>query len=311
MSKLSQTRLGSSTQGPQARRRSLASRLWLLATFTIALAAIAVAVPWGYGQRSISYVEASFESGNTVDVLFPPSAGNPPHFAGASSRPHNRPLRLQQLVGNVRVRAFIGVLRDGVPILVRAPWTSTTGLPPAAPRARAGAPTTSSVPIVRVLPSPTPTATPQDQRAWPPGTTADTYAFTNLNKTVADVQSLINGKTYAERAFDVLNQLSTQDTVDALKLLQRVRDESHRLANTYNAALRLKRISESILDEFPNIGERRKAALLKKFGSVQRIRMASVEKIAQVPGFGGKAAAELKAFLDARSTTPQDEPDPF
>jgi excinuclease ABC subunit C len=88
----------------------------------------------------------------------------------------------------------------------------------------------------------------------------------------------------------------------ALKLLQRVRDESHRLANTYNAALRLRKISESILDEFPNIGERRKAALLKKFGSVQRIRLAPVEKIAEVPGFGGKAAAELKAFLEARTT---------
>ena len=90
----------------------------------------------------------------------------------------------------------------------------------------------------------------------------------------------------------------------ALKLLQRVRDESHRLANTYNAELRLRRISESILDEFPNIGERRKAALLKKFGSVQRMRLASVEQIAQVPGFGGKAAAELKAFLEARSDSP-------
>ncbi|HXS69118.1 MAG TPA: UvrB/UvrC motif-containing protein, partial [Candidatus Polarisedimenticolia bacterium] len=87
----------------------------------------------------------------------------------------------------------------------------------------------------------------------------------------------------------------------ALKLLQRVRDESHRFANTYNAQLRLKRISESILDEFPNIGERRKAALLKKFGSVQRIRLATVEQIAEVPGFGGKAAGELKAFLEARS----------
>jgi excinuclease ABC subunit C len=86
----------------------------------------------------------------------------------------------------------------------------------------------------------------------------------------------------------------------ALKLLQRVRDESHRLANTYNAELRLRKISESILDEFPNIGEHRKAALLKKFGSVQRIRLAPVEKIAEVPGFGGKAAAELKAFLEAR-----------
>jgi len=87
----------------------------------------------------------------------------------------------------------------------------------------------------------------------------------------------------------------------ALKLLQRVRDESHRLANTYNAELRLRKISESILDEFPNIGERRKAALLKKFGSIQRMRMATVEQIAQVSGFGGKAAAELKAFLEARS----------
>jgi excinuclease ABC subunit C len=87
----------------------------------------------------------------------------------------------------------------------------------------------------------------------------------------------------------------------ALKLLQRVRDESHRLANTYNAALRLRKISESILDEFPGIGERRKAALLKKFGSVQRLRFATVEQIAAVPGFGGKAAAELKTFLEARS----------
>ncbi|MFO1475241.1 MAG: excinuclease ABC subunit UvrC [Verrucomicrobiota bacterium] len=86
----------------------------------------------------------------------------------------------------------------------------------------------------------------------------------------------------------------------ALKLLQRLRDECHRVANSYNAKLRLKRISESILDEFPNIGERRKAALLRKFGSVQRIRMATVEQIATVPGFGGKAAAELKEFLAAR-----------
>jgi excinuclease ABC subunit C len=91
----------------------------------------------------------------------------------------------------------------------------------------------------------------------------------------------------------------------ALKLLQRVRDESHRLANTYNAKLRLQRISESLLDEFPNIGERRKAALLKKFGSVQRMRLASVEKIAEVSGFGGKAAAELKAFLEARQDKPE------
>ncbi len=87
----------------------------------------------------------------------------------------------------------------------------------------------------------------------------------------------------------------------ALKLLQRIRDESHRFANTYNAQLRLKKISESLLDEFPGIGEQRKAALLRKFGSVHRLRQATVEQIAQVSGFGGKAAAELKAFLEART----------
>ncbi|HEY1717527.1 MAG TPA: excinuclease ABC subunit UvrC [Verrucomicrobiae bacterium] len=87
----------------------------------------------------------------------------------------------------------------------------------------------------------------------------------------------------------------------AVKLLQRIRDESHRVANSYNAQLRLKRISESVLDEFPGIGARRKSALLKKFGSVQRLRTATLEQLAAVPGFGGKAAEELKKFLAARS----------
>jgi excinuclease ABC subunit C len=86
----------------------------------------------------------------------------------------------------------------------------------------------------------------------------------------------------------------------AVKLLQRIRDESHRVANSYNAQLRLKRISESVLDEFPGIGEQRKQALLKKFGSVQRLRTATPEQVATVPGFGGKAALELKKFLEAR-----------
>ncbi|HEX4342888.1 MAG TPA: excinuclease ABC subunit UvrC [Verrucomicrobiae bacterium] len=94
----------------------------------------------------------------------------------------------------------------------------------------------------------------------------------------------------------------------ALKLLQRVRDESHRFANTYNAQLRIKKISESILDEFPGIGEQRKAALLKKFGSVQRLRTATLEQIAEVTGFGGKAAVELKKFLEARSTLLNEQP---
>jgi excinuclease ABC subunit C len=59
-----------------------------------------------------------------------------------------------------------------------------------------------------------------------------------------------------------------------------------------------------VLDEFPGIGERRKQALLKKFGSVQRLKTATLEQIAEVSGFGGRAAAELKKFLAARSDVP-------
>ncbi|MBN9689895.1 MAG: excinuclease ABC subunit UvrC [Verrucomicrobia bacterium] len=91
----------------------------------------------------------------------------------------------------------------------------------------------------------------------------------------------------------------------AVKLLQRVRDEAHRFANTYNAQLRLKKISESILDEFPGIGEGRKQALLKRFGSVQRLRLARIEEIELIPGFGGTLASELKRFLEARQNLSQ------
>jgi excinuclease ABC subunit C len=102
---------------------------------------------------------------------------------------------------------------------------------------------------------------------------------------------------------DIKDPLRVSHDRGALKLLQRVRDESHRFANTYNAQLRLKRISESLLDEFPGIGKQRKAALLKHFGSVHRLRTAPVEKIAEVPGFGGKAAEALRTWLDARAVS--------
>ncbi len=88
----------------------------------------------------------------------------------------------------------------------------------------------------------------------------------------------------------------------AVKLLQRVRDEAHRFANTFNAQLRLRKISESLLDEFPGIGEARKQALLRRFGSVQRLKLATVEELAEVPGFGGAMAEKLREFLAARST---------
>jgi excinuclease ABC subunit C len=86
-----------------------------------------------------------------------------------------------------------------------------------------------------------------------------------------------------------------------LNLLQRLRDEAHRFANTYNATLRTKRIRESVLDDFAGLGEVRRRALLEHFGSIDRLREASVAEIMEVDGFGPKLAAELYVFLSGGS----------
>ena len=89
-----------------------------------------------------------------------------------------------------------------------------------------------------------------------------------------------------------------------LNILQRLRDEAHRFANTYNADLRSRKIKESVLDDFPGLGPVRRAALLEHFGSIDRLRSASVEKISAVPGFGAKFAEQLHVFLSAKSPAP-------
>ena len=86
----------------------------------------------------------------------------------------------------------------------------------------------------------------------------------------------------------------------ALHLIQRLRDEAHRFANSYHQKLRKRRIQESVLDEIAGLGEKRKMTLLKEFGSIQRLRAASVDKIAAVTGIGPKMAAMLRSFLERR-----------
>src|SRR5579862_5284374 len=86
----------------------------------------------------------------------------------------------------------------------------------------------------------------------------------------------------------------------ALHLIQRLRDEAHRFANSYHQKLRKKRVQESVLDEFSGLGVKRKMALLQHFGSIQRLREATAEQIAEVPGIGGKMAQALKEFLANR-----------
>ncbi|CAA9247804.1 MAG: Excinuclease ABC subunit C [uncultured Chthoniobacterales bacterium] len=83
----------------------------------------------------------------------------------------------------------------------------------------------------------------------------------------------------------------------ALRLLQRIRDEAHRFANTYHQLLMKKRIGESILDDCPGVSQNRKNLLLRQFGSVNRLRKASVEQIASTEGIGPKLAEEVHRFL--------------
>lgn len=87
----------------------------------------------------------------------------------------------------------------------------------------------------------------------------------------------------------------------ALKLLQRIRDEAHRFANRYNELLYRRRMRESLLDECPGISPARKQRLLAKFGSVSRIRSATAEEIATLPGISKKSAEAILEFLNRRS----------
>ena len=86
----------------------------------------------------------------------------------------------------------------------------------------------------------------------------------------------------------------------ALKLLQRIRDEAHRWANQYHQLLLQRRVRESLLDDCPGVSQSRKAALLRAFGSVARLRAASAAEMAAVPGIGASLAEQVTAFLRAR-----------
>ncbi|MFF5832635.1 excinuclease ABC subunit UvrC [Streptomyces bacillaris] len=86
---------------------------------------------------------------------------------------------------------------------------------------------------------------------------------------------------------------------EGLYLLQRVRDEAHRFAITYQRSKRAKRIRSSPLDDVAGLGETRKQALIKHFGSVKKLRQATIEEICQVPGIGRRTAESVAAALAA------------
>ncbi|MEV0464619.1 excinuclease ABC subunit UvrC [Nocardia tengchongensis] len=85
-------------------------------------------------------------------------------------------------------------------------------------------------------------------------------------------------------------------TSEALYLLQRVRDEAHRFAITFHRSKRSRRMTASALDAVPGLGAARKTALVTHFGSVAKLKQATVEQITEVPGIG---VATAKAVLQA------------
>lgn len=98
---------------------------------------------------------------------------------------------------------------------------------------------------------------------------------------------------------DTTEPLVIPHTMGALKLLQRIRDEAHRWANGYHQLLMKRRIAESVLDDIPGVSAARKQALLRKFGSVARLRRQTAESLAAVPGVGPRLAQSIVDWLAA------------
>ncbi len=84
---------------------------------------------------------------------------------------------------------------------------------------------------------------------------------------------------------------------EALKLLQRIRDEAHRFALSYHKKLRKKALEGSILDDIPSVGEKRKKLLLERFGSVEKIKKATLEELMEVPWITKTAAKNIFRFF--------------
>jgi len=92
---------------------------------------------------------------------------------------------------------------------------------------------------------------------------------------------------------------------EGLYLLQRLRDEAHRFAITHHRNRRSKSMVESVLDDVPGLGEVRRKTLLKHFGSLKKLRGATTEEIAQVPGIGPSTARAIKDAVAASAQRPR------
>ncbi|MDQ1646980.1 MAG: excinuclease subunit, partial [Cryptosporangiaceae bacterium] len=99
-------------------------------------------------------------------------------------------------------------------------------------------------------------------------------------------------------------------TSEGLYLLQRVRDEAHRFAITYHREKRSKRMTASELDNIAGLGEGRRKALLRHFGSLRKLRAATPAEITEVPGIGRRTAEAIVIALHGQLVVPEEPQEP-
>ena len=89
------------------------------------------------------------------------------------------------------------------------------------------------------------------------------------------------------------NELLIRPSSNVMQLITRIQDEVHRFAITYHRSLRDKRVLHSVLEDIPNVGEKRRKELLKKFGSIESIKNASFEELLETESIDKKAAQNI------------------
>ena len=117
------------------------------------------------------------------------------------------------------------------------------------------------------------------------------------------VCGLVKDDKHATRGIIYNNEeLIINRSSNLMQLIRRIQDEVHRFAITYHRSLRDKNTLHSVLDDIPNVGEKRRRALLMKFGSVDNIKSATLEQLLETPSINNKAAESIYQYFNGNES---------
>ena len=117
------------------------------------------------------------------------------------------------------------------------------------------------------------------------------------------VCGLVKDDKHATRGIIYNNEeLIINRSSNLMQLIRRIQDEVHRFAITYHRSLRDKRTLHFVLDDIPNVGEKRRRALLMKFGSVDNIKSATLEQLLETPSINNKAAESIYQYFNGNES---------